>query len=253
MYFVEKLWKNRLRNAFIMILLIFPSLEILMFVKQFLSMGVYYPEECFFLRSNSIMNHHMLQNVFIWPFPLYMISLFSIMHWKERKSGYETAVISRMGKKRYLRENLLLSFGAGFSIIFLSMLLNQIFTFLAFNGGKLTRIENDKLIYDGFLKWQIAHPILDNILFSLIISFVAGIVAMAATMCALRLKDIKIVFGLILAIWFALFEKKNSIALLFQPMSEYSVGTIVPLFLEVTVVYFGVIFLVYVMGKRDEI
>lgn len=253
MFFLEKLWKNRLRNVLIMILLLFPSTEILLFIKQFITMGVYYPEECFFLRCSSVMNHHMLQSIFIWPLPLYMLAFFSTMNWRERKSGYEIAVISRMGKNNYLRKNMLLSFCGGFLIIFLSMFLNMLFTFIAFNGGKLTQIESDQLVHDGFIRWQIDHALLANLLFSLIIAFVAGIVAMAGTMCALKLKDIKLVYGMIFAIWFALFEKKNSIALLFQPASEYGADTIVPLFLEVTIIYIAVIFLVYTIGKRNEI
>ncbi len=236
MFFLEKLWKNKFRNAMFVLILIYPLIETLVFAKSFTTQGVYRPEECFFLRCNTVGYKHLFQVLLLWPLPMYLLTLFSSMYWNENKTGYRNAIISRIGKKKYIKKGLLLSFGGAFVLVMTSMCLNMLVSFLLFNGGRITRIEME-IINDSFLKWQILHPWMANLLFSFILAFVAGIVAMAGTACTIMSTNLKNVYGVIMAAWFVLLLKKDSIVLLFQPVSEYSIDTLGPIFVETVILF----------------
>lgn len=251
MFFVEKLWKNKFRNAIFVAILFYPLIETLVFAKLFTTQGVYKPAECFFLRCNTAGYHHLFQTLFLWPLPMYLLTLFSAMYWSEKKTGYKNAIISRIGKKKYIKKSLSLSFCGAFVLVMASMCLNMLVSHLLFNGGKLSNIEME-LIKDSFLKWQVLHPCMANLLFSLILAFVAGIVAMAGATCTIMTTNLKNVYGVIMAAWFVLLLKKNSIALLFQPASEYSLDTLGPIFVEVVILFVTIGCVAYFKEMKSE-
>ena len=71
-------------------------------------------------------------------------------------------------------------------------------------------------------------------------------------MLSISVRQRKIVYGLILLLWFVLFLKKNSIMLLFQVHSEYMLDVLAPLLLQ-AVLLFGLLTVVfYVKETRFE-
>lgn len=248
MFFWRKTWNNRLRNIFIVLLIFFPTLEVFIHIRQAIASGTaYYPDYCSFLSCNTVGVGHTLQSIYLWLLPLYMLFIFSNDCIWDFESGYVNLIQAKMGKKKYIIENLKKSFWGASGIICIGLLLNLLISHIVFFGAAGDKYE-DELILNTFYRFEIEHKLLTNIIFILLCSFVLGMVSMASTMMSISIKNIKIVYGFIFTLWIALCLKKNSVVLLFQPHSEYYLDTLIPLFLEV-VFLFGVICLIFYLKE----
>lgn len=252
MYFIKRIWNNRFRNTLIFALLFFPSAEALIYVRQALDTGeVFFPDYNFFLAGNSVGVGHVFQALFLWPLPLYLLLIFSNDCLMDSASGYINILASRMGKKRYIKDNLKKSFWGGFALVFIALLIDLAVVHILFAGGT-GDMYGEELLLDPFLIWETEHRTLASLLFAAVCALVSGMIAMAGTMLSISVRQRKIVYGLILLLWFVLFLKKNSIMLLFQVHSEYMLDVLAPLLLQ-AVLLFGLLTVVfYVKETRFE-
>ena len=84
-----------------------------------------------------------------------------------------------------------------------------------------------------------------NLLFTLVTAFVTGMISMVGTVLGIVVHNRKLVYGITMLLWMIPFLKKKSLMLLFQPHSEYVLDTLVPLAIEVLVIYLGVIMIAF--------
>ena len=112
MFFWRKTWNNRLRNIFIVLLIFFPTLEVFIHIRQAIASGTaYYPDYCSFLSCNTVGVGHTLQSIYLWLLPLYMLFIFSNDCIWDFESGYVNLIQAKMGKKKYIIENLKIFLG----------------------------------------------------------------------------------------------------------------------------------------------
>lgn len=244
MFFFQRIWNNKFRNIIIFLILFFPTIEVIVYIIQALNIEeVYYPDYNFFLSGNVVGVGHTFQALYLWPLPLYLLLIFSNDCLMDFETGYNNILISKMGKEKYIKDNLKKSFLGGSALIFISLLINLAIIHILFAGGTGSPY-SDELIMDSFLYWETNHKTLANLLFAMVCAMVSGTVSMAGTMLSISVKKRKIVYSLILLLWFILFLKKNSIMLLFQVHSEYGLNVLVPILLQV-IMLFGLLTLTF--------
>lgn len=237
-YFVKRLWKDPVRNILFFTILLYPSIEILFYLKDITLGGkVSYPDYSFFLMSNTVGIGHMCQALLLWFMPIYCLILTADDCIEDYNIGLKNIIISKIGKKKYVRAHLLKSFVYTFILVLSALLINLLMVHIVFDGGIFLPFSNEWNLMTEFYKWETHHPMLANLLFSLITAVMCGLISMVGTISAIVIHRKKVVYGITMVLWFIPFLQKNSLMYLFQPHSEYELDTIVPIGVSVSTVY----------------
>lgn len=244
--FMNRIRINRLRVAVIAAILLFPILEIIYYFWDILKMGgsVLKPDYAFFLACNTVGIGHFFQAVFLWLMPLYCLFLCADDCIEDYITGYKNMLISRLGRKKYVDMHLRKSYILTFCIISCSLLLNLLLVHIVFYGGQHSPY-SDELVTSHFYQWEADNPFLANLLFIFMTAFISGLISMVGTMAGIVLHNKKMAYGITMLLWGIPFLQKKSLMLLFQPHSEYVLDTLVPLALEVILLYVAFILLGY--------
>ncbi len=219
--------KNKKNKILLFVLLILPSLDILMLLNE-LHGTMPKPNIAFFLTS--ITTGHMLHCIYLWFLPLYLLYLIADDSIQDFKTGYHQVLISKIGKKHYYIEKIGSSFLVCFVLMLSGLLLNLLLVHLFFYGGTYDPYDGDYCygilgtLYDN-------HPLVANLIFSLVTSFFAGIAGMLGAAFSLLLKDMKLAYAATFFVWFVLVLKRRSIILLFQPFAEYGMDYMINIFI----------------------
>lgn len=97
------------------------------------------------------------------------------------------------------------------------------------------------------------HPLMANLLFDLVTSFVCALICTVGVALSLALRNRKIVYSMSLLLWLLpVALAKKSLLLLFQPFSEYDFNDLLPTFAAVTIVYLLVIVLSMLWRIKNE-
>lgn len=252
MFLIKRISNDWSKNIVITMLLLLPVTEVILHINQAIKCApAYFPDYCSFLSCNTVGVRHALQSIYLWLLPLYLLFIFSNDCIWDFESGYINVLQSKMSKKTYIIKNMRKSFWGASGIVFGGLILNLITVHIIFYGATGDKYGED-FTTDAFGMFEMDHRLITNIIFILICSVVAGIVSMAGTMLSITVKNIKIVYSCIFVLWLLLVLKRKSIVLLFQPYSEYYLDTLVPLLVEV-ILLFGMISLIcYLKETRFE-
>jgi len=236
-YLILRLWKSPVKKLLYCIIIFYPTLEVIFYVRDVLRGGsVFIPDYAFFLTCNSVGVGHMFQAVLLWFMPVYCLLLTADDCINDYKTGSKNILVLKSGNKVYVKSQLIKSFFCTFTMVIVALLVNLIMVHIIFYGGKFDPYDDGVYVSD-FYQWEVDFPLLANILFSLITAFFCGLISMVGTINAICIKDRKIVYGLTMLMWFIPFLKEKSMMLLFQPHSEYVLNTLIPVGLEILLVY----------------
>lgn len=237
-FFIKRLWKDPIRNILFFIILFYPLVEIVFYLKDIpLGGKVYYPDYSFFLMCNTAGIGHMFQALLLWFMPIYCLVLTADDCIEDNNLGLRNVIISKIGKKRYVLSHLAKSFIYTFILVLGALFINLVMVHIIFAGGKFSPFTDEGNFVSLFYQWEVNHTLLTNILFSLITASMCGLIAMVGTISAIMIRSKKVVYGITMVFWFIPFLQKNSLMYLFQPHSEYVLDTLVPIGVTVSCVY----------------
>jgi hypothetical protein len=214
---------NYSKLIFIIILILIPSLEVIQLNIQLqdieITRTIY---KLFFLSGAG--RGHMFQIIYFWLLPLYLLFIVSSDSCYDEVSRYKYALLSRIGRKKYIQEKLIFSFVISFVFICLSLLLNMIFVYIFFNNRCSNIYLSQEMIgMEGIIEYMsLNYPLLLYIIYIFISSLIAGLLGMLGAMISLILDNKKYVYTITFLIWLIFIISDDSIMLIFQPYIEYS-------------------------------
>lgn len=246
--YLNHIFQNNMKVVVLMFLLLEPSAEIVYYL-QCLDMGafLYRPDYVFFLANNSVGVGHIFQSIFIWFLPLYLLFLVVEDLLEEFQTGYSNILIAKLGRKKYLQGHMKKTVIFSVGIIMIGMLLNLLLVHILFAGAQTSPYEDiEKEV--GFLKFCFENPFVANIIFTIIIVVCGGMISVVGLMIAFTTRQRKYTYGITMLLWMTPILAKKSLVLAFQPFSEYSLDTIIPILLKVIITYLIIVLVLY--GKE---
>lgn len=242
----QRIWRNRGRNLLTLTILLLPSLDLLSCLYDiiFMSVVVPIPDYAFFLMTQASHFSFLSQFLFLWVMPLYALVLTCDDCLEDYKTQYSHVMMSRIGKKRYIHTHMAKSFLYMFFLTASALLLNLLLCHLLFSEGAFNSFGED-FRPDAFYQWEKAHPLLTNLLFTVIVSFFSGFIAVVGVMSAVLFQNRKLVYGITMMFWFVPTLQEKSLMLLFQPHSEYVLNTLIPIGVRTGLMYGIYILLIY--------
>lgn len=237
-FLIKRLWKDSIRNILFCIILFYPLIEIIFYLKDIpLGEKVYYPDYSFFLMCNTAGTGHMFQTILLWFMPIYCLVLTADDCIEDYNLGLRNVIISKIGKKKYVQSHLAKSFIYTFILVLGALVINLVMVHIIFAGGQFSPFADEGNFASLFYQWEVNHTLLTNILFLIITAFMCGLIAMVGTINAIMIHNKKIVYGVTMVFWFIPFLQKKSLMYLFQPHSEYVLDTLLPIGVTVSCVY----------------
>ena len=225
MFYIKRIINDKTKLSLLAFIFILPFSEVFIHLKNVLAgrnadMADLYS----FLAGNTHGIGHMLQIIYLWFMPLYLLVVVAEDCFEDFNTGYINVLKARRGKIRYYSDNLVKGFVLSFLIVFISLILNFIFVHILFYSSCSN--ESTELISDGsfFNKWSVKHMSATNIIYIFLTSIIFGITGAAENAMALFFHDRKIVYPIELAVWFGILMCPRSIMLFIQPFTEYDLS-----------------------------
>lgn len=243
--------KNRLSLIFIIYIIVLPSLEIPLIYYLHINAGGSRPMPycAFILVGYSLFQ--IPQRVFEWFLPVYLLIIVADNAAADYRAGYYNVMIVKCGKKRYFLDKLRTSFVVSFGVVLVSLLINLLLVNIAFWGGtdELMTIDSQ---WPDFTNLCLQNPILTDILYSVWFSFMAGLCGMLGAALTFFFKNRKLSYIASFGLWMVLVAQKKSLALIWQPYTEYPLITLLGISAIFIILYIGLIVIIsiYELGSK---
>lgn len=253
--FKNRIMHSRFRTVVVLFIFFWPSFEIFYYLHNIsLGASIPNPDYACFLTVNSAGIGHLFQSLWFWFMPFYLTLLFGELCIEDFQTGYYQIIVSKTGNRQYILSYMRCSFLFGAMITFAALMFNFMLVHIMFSGGMSSPYsiaESDS----SWLLFQYEHSSIINLFFILITSCVVAVLAVFCTMAALIFQSRKTVYAINVILWLIFILRKNSIVLLFQPFSEYSIDTLISIGIVFCICYLLAIIVLYILGvyKRHEI
>lgn len=235
---VERLRRSRFFWICAAIMLVFPSLEIVQILFQ-INAGLSVPQPLYAFFLAGYTNYGMLQSLFFWFLPIYLLLLVADDSIVEFEKGYHNIIWSKYSKRRYYMEKVFTSFLVSFVVIFLALLLNLLLVNVVFRNGTYSLYEGLDLSENGFFVQCVNHPLITDIAYLILASLIAGVCGSFGAACSLFFKDKKYAYAVTFAMWFVLgFQRKSNMYIL-QPFNEYPLSVLLEILISYLVIFVG--------------
>lgn len=248
-YYLKRIINNKLKLMVILLIIIYPIIEVCRSLEDISRGGsVFEPNLMSFLRGT----YSSAFGLLVWYLPLYLLLIVADDCIEDYKFGYKNLLVTQWGKRTYLRTNVAKGFILGFSVIFIALAINFIMTQIAFAGGSYTGFNPKDMEWDETLKPIFQNPMLTNIKYILITSFISGIVGMGASAVAIALHNRLLVYPVVFIIWYIPFAIEKSIILAIQPFTEYLLKDVYSTVLLVIAINVAAVIFAYVKEIKYE-
>lgn len=252
LYF-SRILHDRVKLAIAIILFSIPILEVGQIVwSAYQGHGIPRPHYATFLCLYTL--RHYLQKIMFWFLPLFLLVIVNEDTIEDYETGYRNALISRAGRKNYARTKLVGSFSFSFLIVFLSLIINMILIYACFQNGTYEMYDWQGIDYRDrdISRITMPHPVLANIAYIILTSFLAGLVGMMGTAVALTMQNRKIVYALTFFLWFVPVNLRYSILFAIKPFSYGDFEIVVPTLITVIIGYLLIAMVSYWLEVHDD-
>lgn len=245
-YYLKRIINNKVKLAVILFIFFLPVTVILTSLKN-ISNGasVWLPDLAAFL---SMPEGGVCQSLISGYLPMYFLLIAADDCIEDYKAGYKNFLVTRCGKSKYFWFNIVKGFVVGFCVIFLSLALNMLMTHITFAGGSYTAFEH----YEEFMQFVITTPFLDNWIFILLFSLIAGIVSMGGVALALALHNRFLVYPIAFILWYIPSAINISIQYILCPFTEYPITFALPTYLAVVGINIALVIFAYIKVMKYE-
>ena len=251
--FFLRIIHDKVKLLFVIVIVALPVIQVVQVwtVCNKIGLGFYSPPYATFVALPGVA-HHILNRVFTWFMPLYMVLIFADTVIEDSQTRLSNSEIARTGKKSYIRTKVLGTFTMAFILIAFSMLLNLMLCYIVFSGGKFIGMDPGDSPENFLYNISHAHPLLANIAFDLVKAFMCALIATVGASIALIAPNRKIVYSLTLIIWFIPIMLNKSLVLIFKPFSEYDFQYLLPIFFSVTFAFVLIIICMAFWRLKDD-
>ncbi len=245
-YYFKRIINNKIKLGLILLIFAYPITDIYFTLKDInLGGSVPEPNMASFLTSFIYSGAQML---LLWYLPLYFLLIAADNCIEDFKLGYKSILVTRWGKKKYFAVNILKGFIIGFFVILLSLVLNLVMTQIVYKGGSYTGLDSNDQLGKEILK----HPLLTNITYIFVTSFITGIVSMGAVAMAIALHNRYLVYPIVFLLWYIPVSFDKSIILALQSFTEYSLLDVLPTILIVIGINIATVIFAYIKEMKYE-
>ncbi|MGP7817837.1 DUF2705 family protein [Niallia sp. 01092] len=222
-----RIYKNRKSMIFFWIIIFVPLIEVCFLYINKIKWGTdYHPAIAFFLSGSG---GHITQILLFWFLPIYFLIICSDDYIQDVKYGYNAIIISKVGKKIYIRNKFIMSFLVPFITMLTALVLNLILSYILFAGGTFSFGLFEMSFGDDLLhEFSLNNPFLTALSFLLNVSIFSGLAGALGASVSMIFKNSKYSYPAAFFIWFTLIILNNSLMNLFQPFTEYGFDDIIP-------------------------
>lgn len=233
-YYFKRIINDKVKLFFIILLFIMPMLDLILTIIQVPITGAY-PEKAdvYTFLHGSYLHNQISYPLVLYFLPIYLLAIAGEGCFEDVTTGYRNVLISKWGKKNYVKTNIIKAFCISFSVIFISLLLNLLMAHILYSGSEYSEIE-EVLIYfkpEDLYYIEAKNPLLTNFIYIFPVSFLSGLLGSSGAALAMAIKNRKIVYPILFLLWFLpqfLDERMQildyGITAAFQPFTEYSLG-----------------------------
>jgi len=171
-----------------------------------------------------------LQMLSLWLLPIWLLLYTSERYINDKKLGYDNILIGKLGKRKYIFTLIKVTFISGFLLLFIPLLINYIMAFLTSWDVPKTHSIDYLYRYEDAAKYSVEyfgwkHPIFINMLFIIVSSFIAGLLAVTSLCFSFVVPDKRIVYPVVFLFWFGqIIIRNGSVMDIFQPFTEWGWG-----------------------------
>lgn len=233
-----RIMKNRLSLLFIIYIIVLPSLEIPLIYYFHINAGGNPPMPycAFILAGYSVFQ--IPQKLLEWFLPIYLLVIVADNAATDYRVGYFNVMTVKCGKKRYFLDKLRTSFLVSFGVVLISLFTNLLLVNIVFRGGTEEIMSIDPA-WPDFTNLCLQNPILTDILYSVWFSFMAGLCGMLGAALTFFFKNRKLSYIASFGLWMILVAQKKSLALVWQPYTEYPLTTLLVISAIFIILYIG--------------
>jgi hypothetical protein len=224
-YFFKRLLSDR-RSIFMFLLFLALMLsDVFMLYKSF---GGYAPNYSTFLAGNS--EGHYAQMLLLWLLPVYLV--FGTSYWllSDFNSGNLLSIVIRTDRKYYWKVYNQVNFFYGFSLLFLSAVVNYgavaiIFrkeTAVPFMVEHSISIGDIQTLFHNSILWELSYPGLSNLIHIIMGAIITGCMSVIISTINIFTQSIYYTVFIVISLWYLLISITPSIMVSFQPFTEYS-------------------------------
>lgn len=247
----ERVFKDNRKKILALALLLLPSFDVFLLLLTEIVWGVdLNPYYSMFLDLNN--EFYFLHQIYFWFLPLYFTLLIGDDGIEDFALSYKNVLVSKVGRKRYICEKLVSSFIVTFLIIFVSLMLNYILVFIVMRGGDWWLTAGIELPWNKLFTVSVKHPVITNIVYSLITAFIGGLSTCSGCSLCMVFKSKKYAYPSIFLVWYILSHIEYPITMLFQPFTEYDFNVLVQPFIISLTAFLTIIVFGYVYGVKYE-
>ena len=237
-FYFKRIINDKVKMLFIILLFIMPILDlILTFI--YVPMGAY-PEKAdanSFLAGTSV--SFVFHSLMLHFLPIYLLIIAGDDCFEDASTGYRNLLVSKFGKKDYVRTNIIKAFCISFSIIFISLLLNLLMAHIIYLGTVYSQFDELLIYYDqsSLFYIEVSNPLITNICYIFTTSFLSGLIGSAGAALAMAIKNRKIVYPLLFLLWYLPSSLDKSIMLALQPFNEYELDTKISIYIITSCIF----------------
>lgn len=235
------------------IIMFVPFLELSFLFLNKIKLGVdYHPAIAFFLSGSG---GHIPQILLFWFLPIYFLIICSDDYIQDVKYGFNAIMISKQGKRTYIKVKFIISFLVPFLTIFISLLINLLLSYVLFAGGTFSFGLFEMSFEDDLLhEFSLNNPFLTALMFLFNVSIFSGLAGTLGVSTSMIFPEKKYTYPAAFFIWFVLIILNNSLMNLFQPFTEYGFYDVVTSEIQyLTILIIIPIFTYFYKVKKDEL
>ena len=237
-YYFKRIINDKVKMLFMIILVVLPILD-LIFTFIYVPMGAY-PEKAdanTFLTAGSA--SFVFISLMIYFLPVYLLIIAGDDCFEDALTGYRSVLISKWGKKSYVKTNIVKAFCISFSVILFSLVLNLLMAHIIYSGSQYSQFDELLIYYDQSSLFYIEanNPLLTNVCYIFTTSLLAGLIGAAGAALAMAIKNRKIVYPLLFLLWYLPQQLDNSVLLALQPFNEYELDTKIPIYIITSCIF----------------
>lgn len=251
-----RIMKDKIKLTIAIILFLIPAVEVIQIAWQ-VHQGFSMPEPHYATFLSLYTIRHYLHKIMFWFLPVFLLLIFNEDSIEDQERGYKNLMVMRMGTKKYLRVKLMGSFFGSFLIICLGLILNMALVYLCFKNGTFSRDDfSNDLTY---MKYDISritveHPVLANLIYILMTSFLAGLLSAVGTAIAITVHERKLVYGITFLLWFVPVMSRYSLMYVIQPFISVDYEDVIPALFGLIICYIVILAAaVAVEVKEDDL
>ncbi|MGE1164473.1 hypothetical protein ACQJ0Y_14490 [Peribacillus simplex] len=252
---IFRIYKNKRSMIVFWLIVILPLIDqIQLFINKLKWDTNYNPYIASFLTGVS--EGHIGQILLFWFLPIYLLILCSDDYIQDVQNGYNSIIISKLGKKEYIKTKLLTSFLFPASNMFIALMLNLMLSIILFWKGtySLDYFETD-WTGNALALFSQAYPSVTYILFLLNVCLITGLAGTIGMSISFIYPKRSIVYPLTFFIWFIqIVFHGSSLISIFQPFTEYGFPYVLPILIRTIIVFTLIpIFIYFFKVKKDEL